>query len=248
MKRITTILSALVMVMLMGIAAAENEENTSIRCEIENGSYVIRIPTAENESCWQAEAMDKEGVVTVIETAETKDGLYTVRFMPTQDGESTVTVRHFSGIACDQVFTWTLAVKDGAVQESVSGSYTASPAEEDLDPYISGEWKEKDTQFTQMIISKNPNKGWDVEIVSPMTHGSYDFQATVYYDCDRDAFVYENGQLFNLTPEGKPSITSANQGMKGIFRFQGENEDEIAIVWINDEFPDESITFEHVTE
>ena len=248
MKRMTTILLVLTMAMLMGIAAAEIKENVPINCEIENGSYVIRIPTAENESCWQAEAIDKEGVVTVIETVETKDGLYTVRFIPTQDGESTVSVRHFSGIACDQVFMWTLTVQNGEVQENVGGSYAASPAEEDLDPYISGEWKEKDTQFTQMNIAKNPNRGWDVEIISPMTHGAYDFRATMSYDCARDAFVYENGQLFDLTPEGKPSITSANQGMKGIFRFQGENEDEIAIVWINDELSEESITFEHVTE
>ena len=46
-------------------------------------------------------------------------------------------------------------------------------ADEGQGPDLSGEWAETNTQFTRMTVEKNPESGWDIEIVSPLTHGAY---------------------------------------------------------------------------
>ena len=225
-----SLLLAFALVSLEGVLA-ENTAEGPILCEIQNGAYVIHIPTAEHDPGWRAEAVNPQGEAAAIDGAEIQEGQFVVRFAPDQDGESTVNVYHFSGIACDRKYSWTLAVKDGAVQESIGGSYTASPAEEDQDPYLSGEWLERDTQFTRMRIVKNPDQGWDVEITSPMTHGAYVFRATMYFDCDQDAFIFENGAVFPLTSAGEPEEKPAEAEIKGGFWPEAGDGDSLTLVW-----------------
>jgi hypothetical protein len=163
------------------------------------------------------------------------------------DGDVTVGVRHFSGIACDEVHTFDLHVKNGAVTESTGGSFTASPDPTEQDPLIVGKWLEKDTQFTQMTIEKNPDgKGWDVEIASPMTHGAYIFKATIYYDCELDSFVYDNGKIWDvpITEEENPELGEARiTGATGSLSFGGAEKNP-TLVWYSDMTPDQNIVFE----
>lgn len=226
------------------------DENTAIQCSIENGSYIIRIPAAEDDLGWYA---DETGQASAVKLAGTKmeNGCFVVQYDPVSDGEATVTVRHFyCAIACNQAHTWYLTVQDGAVQEVKGGSYTALPAEEEVDPYLSGEWLEKDTQFTQMTIAKNEAMGWDVEIVSPMTHGAYKFIATLYQDCYQSAFLYDKGKMWTLpvndtddTDLGEPAVVGAT----GSFQFEvGEN--GLCLVWVNDEAPGEKTIFERAAK
>ena len=224
------------------------EENNDVLCEIDNGAYVIRIPTAEGENAWHADAVHPDGAIKEITTAEMKDGCYEVRFVPEQDGESTVNVYHFNGYSCDQMFSFVLKAQDGAVLESTGGSYTASPAEEDQDPFISGEWLEKDTQFTNMTIAKNPEKGWDVEIVSPMTHEAYVFRATIYFDCADDAFIYDGGALYSLTADGEAAAEPDRDDLHGEIKPQGENEENLLLVWINEGSVEKNVVFERAVK
>ena len=95
------------------------------------------------------------------------------------------------------------------VTECTGGSATMSPAEEENDPWICGEWAERDTQFTTLKVEKNPERGWDVEAVSPLTHGAYIFKTTVYYDCEVLGFVYDKGKFWDAPTDGDAELGEA---------------------------------------
>ena len=133
--------------------------------------------------------------------AGTENGIFTARYEPTGDGEVTVSLRHYSKFeVCDELHTFDLKVENGKVTETVSGSFTASPSEDDMDPYFSGEWLEKDTQFTTLNVTKKAEDGWEIELASPLSHGAWVIRATAYFDCDYDAFVYADGVKYDLIP------------------------------------------------
>ena len=222
-------------------------EDSAIVCSIENGSYVISIPVDGDDQGWYADET-AEGAAVKLGEAKLENGRFVVRFDPASDGEATVSVRHFyTAAACDQAHTWNLVVKDGTVQEANAGSYTANSDEQEIDPYLSGKWTEKDTQFTEMVITKNEARGWDVEIVSPLTHGAYKFVATICQDCYQDAFVYEKGKFFDLPVDGSEELGEATEaGAVGCFKFV-EDAGSLSLVWIKADAPDETIVFERVT-
>ena len=246
MKKI--LMFVLVLCLAAGMAAiafAESADNTEIKCELTNGSYVIRISLAENDEGWYADEMLDNASVVKLGSAEKQDGCFVVRYDPVADGTATVSVRHYyCASACDQAHTWDLVVKDGKIEECVGGSYTANPAEEEQDPFISGEWLEKDTQFTKMTVTKNEARGWDVEAVSPMTHGAYIFKATVQYDCYLDAFVYDKGKFFNLPLEGNDLGEPTAAGATGSLKLEADEENNLSLVWAKDEAPEEAVRFE----
>lgn len=236
------------MMALCGFAAlSEGEE---IVCAIEDGSYVIRIPDENGDLGWLADDMAQDDSVVRLASAELEDGAFVVRYDPVNDGEVTVNVRHYIGVACDRMFSWDLLVKDGAVQESTGGAYTAAPDEAEQDAYISGEWLEDETQFTQMTIEKNEARGWDVEVAAPLTHGAYIFKTTVCYDCELDGFVYDKGKYWEvpITEEENPELgEAAVYGTTGIFIFAGD-EENLRLIWIDDQNPDRRITFQKMTD
>ena len=229
-------------------ANAEAIENATVVCEIENGSYVIHIPAAENDHGWQASiANQKDGTAESVHQ-EMKDGFFVVRYDPVHDGINTVIVYHYTGIVRDQEFTWILNVQDGAVQESIGGSYTASPAEDELDPFISGDWAEQDTQFTRMYIAKNSTGGWDTEIISPMTHEAWVFRATVYFDCVENAFLYDNGALYCLTAEGEPAAEPEAVDLHGRIEPKESSGQSLLLLWTNEGSCEKDVTFDRVAE
>ena len=242
-----TILWMLVILAVALAGAAAAEEADAIVGGIEDGCYIVRIPVEANDAGWYADETAEETDAVKLAGAELQDGCFVVRYEPLRDGQTEVTVRHFyNAVACDQAHTWYLTVQNGAIQEVNGGSYTAIPEEEEVDPYLSGTWLEKDTQFTQMIISRNEGRGWDVEITSPLTHGAYQFVATVYQDCFQDAFLYDKGKLFELAADGthgEPAVVGAT----GSLQFQMSN-DGLVLVWVRDENPDEVIVFERAEE
>ncbi len=250
-KLMIAVIAIALMTLLAGAAAlAENAdlENASavINCGIENGSYVIRIPVEENDQGWFAESTDFNSVVKRAK-AETEDGVFVVQYDPVADGKATVCVRHFyCAVACDQAHTWDLKVENGAVVECVGGSYTANPEAGSMDGALCGEWLEKDTQFSQMTIVRNEEQGWDVEIVSPLTHGAFVFKATVYYDCWENAFLYDKGKFFDvpITDEPDPDLGEAViAGSTGCFELDQADDETLILRWINGESPEEPIDF-----
>ena len=169
MKKLIALLTTLALLLCGATALAEADpgaEGTKVNCEIVDGSFVIQIDNPEHDPGWTADDMAQDDTVVKLYDADLIEDTFVVRYDPAGDGDVTVGVRHFTGIACDEVYTFDLHVENGAVTESTGGSYTASPDEAEQDPFLSGEWTEKETQVTQMTISKNAERGWDVEIAS----------------------------------------------------------------------------------
>ena len=234
---------------LTGPAFAEADGPAAV-CNIENGSYVIRIPDPEGDLGWLADDMAQDDFVVKLARAELVDGEFVVQYDPAGDGDVSVHVKHYTGIACDRMYGWDLRVADGAVVEATGGSYTASGDPADSDPYLVGEWMEKDTQFTQMTIAKNEGgRAWDVEIASPMTHGAYIFKTTIYYDCELHSFVYDKGKYWEVPITDSEEETELGEakvaGTTGRFVFTGDTEN-LLLSWYDDQRPEEEIVFERM--
>ncbi len=226
MKKMLAILLAMVMVLSVSCAGAAAD----IRGEIEDGAYVLTV-RQDGPGEWRADEMAQDDSVVKLAAAGTSDGVFTARYEPTGDGDIAVTLRHYNEHqACDELYTFNLLVKDGKVQESTDGSYTVSPAEADLDPFFSGEWLEENTQFTRLDVAKAEGDGWKVEFTSPVSHGAWIIRATVYYDCDYDAFVYADGVKYDLVPGEETGEKEAETGLWGTLRFDGTEED-IRLEW-----------------
>lgn len=224
---------------------AETDEPESIVCNIEDGNYVIRIPDAEGDLGWMADDMEQDDSVVKLGSAELVDDEFVIVYEPAGDGEITVSAKHYNGIACDRMHTWDLRVENGAVTENFGGSYTESPKDDELDPFMTGEWVEKDTEYTGMSIERNPEKGFDIEIVSPMTHGAYVFKTTIYFDCDRNAFVYDKGKFWDLPEDGNTEAELGEAkiaGSTGSISMEGD-EDNLSLVWYDDGTEGEEIVF-----
>ena len=186
MKKLIALVLSLALLCVF-VALAEADMGTKMDCRIEEGSYYIRIDDPEGDLGWVFETENQD--VAMLYDASLDGDVFVARFDPSQDGEATVTARHYTGVACDELHTWDLRVEGNMVTECTGGSATMSPAEEENDPWICGEWAERETQFTTLKVVKNPERGWDVEAVSPLTHGAYIFKTTVYYDCEVLGFV-----------------------------------------------------------
>ena len=236
MKRIFAI-CLIAALALCGFALAED-----IQGSFEDGCYVITMKV--DDEAWVADEMAQDDTVVRLESAEYADGVFTVKYAPVGDGEVTVAVRHFKGIACDEMHTWDLDVKDGAVQEVIGGSYTASPDPSDFDAYLLGDWETEDG-MTFMTVSKNPGgAAWDVEIMSQEDGHSYDFVTTVYFDCELDTFVYDKGKFWRASTgdAGAEDVPdeATQAGTTGRFAFVGD-EEELHIDWYDDQ--GESVLF-----
>lgn len=251
MKRLIAVIMTMTLLLCSMTALAEADSasaGTRVNSMIDEGSFVIQIDVGEDMN-WVADDMAQDDSVVQLAYADILEDTFVARYDPTGDGEVSVDVRHYSGIACDRVLTWDLRVADGAVQEVIGGGETLPAADEDLDPSLSGEWLEAETQFTQMTIEKNPESGWDVEIASPLTHGAYVFKTTVYYDCEMNSFVYDKGKFWDvpITEEENPELGEAKiAGTTGRLAFTGDEENP-RLSWYDDQLPEQEVLFERIS-
>ena len=243
MKKILIILFTLALC-ASAFAAAETAGEPDIVGNIEDGSYTLLVHTKPGDDGWCVDGTEElEAMLSIAEAMYTDEGFF-VRLAPVSDGTATVRLVHQDeDFVCDRVYTFDLLIKDGAVRESIGGSYTASPAEEEQDPCLSGEWAEKDSQITRMTVAQNADKGWNVEIVSPVTHEAYIFKADIRYDCGRDAFVYSDGEQFNAPVETDALGDPVYGGERGLFRFVQGEDGALSLVWINEFFVERTVTF-----
>ena len=244
MKKLISVLLSLALLMsAFALAeAGESAQGAGIRCAIEDGSYVIRIADENGDLGWLADDMSQDDTVVTLASEGLEGGEYVVRYDPVADGEVTVGVRHYIGIACDEAHTFDLVVKDGAVQESTGGSYTASPDEAEQDPYLSGEWLEAGEGFARMTIAKGVERGWDVEIRADSEADDFVFITTVYYDCDLDSFVYDKGKYWD-SPDDPAELGEASvAGTCGDLAFSGD-EGDLMLTWYDDRYPDREVGF-----
>lgn len=228
-----------VLMLLCGFAAlAEANEVAKINCLIDSGSYIVQIDDPEGDLGWVFETGNQD--IAMLYDADLIEDTFVARFDPSSDGEVTVSARHYTGIACDALYTWDLVVEGHMITECTGGSTAMSPAEEELDPWISGEWTEQDTQFTALIVEKNLERGWNVEAASALTHGAYIFKTTVYYDCDVEGFVYDKGKFWDVPiteDDAEIDLGEAKiAGSTGAFIFGGDTSAEATtLTWHDDE-------------
>lgn len=251
MKKLIAMLMTLALLVcgLATFALAEDAEatvNEKFNTLIEDGQFIIQV-ASDGDLAWIADDLAQDPSVLELAFTDTVEDTFVARYAPVGDGDMTVGVRHFMGVACDEMMTWDVHVENGAVTEVTGGSYAVAGDDAEIDPVLVGEWIEKDTQFTQMTIEKNPEKGWDVEIASPMTHGAYIFKTTIQYDCERNGFVYDKGKYWDVpitdSEEEVELGEAAVAGTTGIFTFVGDPVDML-LEWCDDQNPENTIVFE----
>jgi hypothetical protein len=231
MKRLFA-LALTLMIALSGVAALAAGGN-KINYLIEDGSFIIQIDDPEGDLGWLADDMSQDDSVVKLYDADLIEDTFVVRYDPVGDGDMSVGVRHYTGIACDQMHTYELVVTDGKIADVTGGSITYTTPDDDLDPYFSGAWMEKDTQFTTMDIARDAFRGWNVTITSPMTHGAYVFTAHAEYDCELEALVYADGARYDM-PAGYDGVSAltdpAETGLTGRLDLS-EAKGSIGLTW-----------------
>ena len=248
MKKTIAMLLMAALLACCAFASADGPHGNTVKCEIDSdGGYVIRIAVSPGEGGeWVASDMAQDDSVVILDYARPEGGEFVVRYAPVGDGDMSVVVKHMDGVACDRVHTFDLRVQNGRVTESFGGSYAQSPSEEELDAFLSGEWLEYETQFDTMTVVK-ADRGWRVEVVSPMTHGAYVCRMTIFYDCELDEFVYADGGIWDVdgyTGEGTDLGTPAETDVYGCFRFVQTGEDTMGLEWYSSTaLEDRDITF-----
>ena len=249
MKKV--IIALLVAVLaLMGLAMAESAVPTVVEHRIEDGGYIIRIPLAGDGAGWVADDMSQDATVVKLDSAAVEDGAFVARYAPVADGEVTVSIRHYNGIACDAVFTWDLKVAGGQVAECTGGSLMESPDAEDMAPHITGEWIEKELGNDSLFIGRDSQGGFTVQYLAPGRGGATEFVTNVSYDCLLDAFVYADGTFRNVaitesSEAGEGELIAENTS--GSFEVvPGDENDPIMVTWYNSQSPENALTFVRV--
>ena len=232
MRKILAVLLAVTVLAAASVCAgAETADISSrIKGEILDGAYVLTVQVS-GEGEWRADEMAQDSTVVKLASAAEENGVFTARYEPAGDGQVTVGLHHYNRFnVCDELHTFDLLVKDGKVQETTGGSYTAAPDEGEVNPYFSGEWLEKDTQFTVLDVNKSIDSGWNVVITSPVSRGAWVIRGTVHYDCDNSAFVYSDGVKYDLIPGEETQEKEAATGLWGKLSLTG-TEDDLVIEW-----------------
>ena len=228
----------LLMIAALALCAANSEVMGIIGNELRDGSYSCHIPIAGgDDGAWRATILSGEDVVK-LSGERVQNDWFQAQFAPIADGRATVAAQHFAGIACDRAITWELTVTDGTVKNIRFISDVEGPSFD-----VTGEWREAETQFTVMSIAPNPERGWDVEIVSPLTHDAFIFRATAFYDCALNAFVYDDGAFYEvpISDEENPVPGApVTVGTAGNITF----DDAVRLTWQDSARGDERIIFE----
>ena len=225
---------------------AENYTEGKFNTLIEDGQFIIQVD-AKGDLAWVAYDMGQDPSVVELAIADTIEDTFVARYAPVGDGDVTVGVRHYMGIACDEMMTWDLHVENGTVQDVTDGSYITVGDTEEMDAVLVGEWLEAGSQFANMTIEKNPERGWDVEIAAPLTHGAYVFKTTIQYDCELDSFVYDKGKFWEApiteSDEEVELGEASVAGTAGSF-IASDKDGKMTILWYDDNNPDKTVEFE----
>lgn len=229
-KRIAVLLAAL---LLFSTAALAVGTDPSVADRVfagidEEGGFIIQVVDEGDDDTgeWGADEPETETAVVRIVEEGTEDGLYSVRYEAGEDGEATVFVYHYTGTVCDELHGFDLTVEGGVITGFEETVYAATPDEELLDKFLSGEWAESDRKLALMTVAKAEN-GWDISIRSAVDDGANVFTATVFYDCELDALVYENGAIASAAGEGETIVAEA----AGLIKMIDAGFGRLGLVW-----------------
>ena len=219
-------------------ASAEEAQAPRADCSLEDGLLVVRIvPDAEDAGVWEAAAMDEDADHSVVlQSSDTSEGRAVFTFAPAIDGWDDVEIVHTVNAVCDEFYHFLVEVQDGAFSdEAPYMEHVMSPDKTILIPYMAGEWREAETQFHTMEIADGEGAAWNVEIVSPVSHGAYRFTATACYDCTLDALVFTDGIMYDLPADGEEPAAPAREGLAGCLYLEvaAEADGKLLLLWKN---------------
>lgn len=231
---------------LMGCAFAETaQDENGINALIDEGSFVVQIPVAEDDEGWVADDMAQDDTILKLYDADVIEDTFVARYDPAGDGDMGVTVRHMDGDVCDRFIYWVVTVKDGAVQSFVEEARGEAPDEQALDAVISGEWQINDNIMAGMTIARNGGKGWSMQIATAYPD-VYVFQADLFYDCELDQLVYTGGRVYQSEITNSPEIVLGEQirdDASGSIQVVEDENGGVRLQWHNDLSPEEDALF-----
>ena len=160
-----------------------------------------------------------------------------------EDLQGNVSVLNIADFDIGSLCTYGAEAAD-AEQTMDAAQLTAAPDESEISFYFSGEWLEKGNQFTTLTATKRISEGWDVEILSPMSHGAWVIRATVSYDPDTQSFVYSDGVKYDLIPGEATQEQEAASGLCGTLNLS-ESDGQLLLTWYDAQnTEDETVPFE----
>ena len=231
---------------LMGCAFAETaEEESPINVMIAEGSFIVQIKVEDGDEGWVASDMSQDDTVLKLYNAEVIEDTFVARYDPVGDGTMCVTVKHMDGDVCDKAYRWDVTVVDGATKDIVALPELVAPDEATLTPLIAGEWQINDNIIAGMTITKNDGKGWALQIATAYP-GVYVFQADLFYDCERDTFVYTGGKVYKSEITNTPKVVLGDlmsEDAGGSLRIVKTDDGETRLVWHNELSPEEDAQF-----
>ena len=162
--------------------------------------YEISLAVPEGqEGEWRTDdpATQENNIVKLV-SAEEADGRFTARYEAVNDGTTSINLKHYSGLACDLFYTYFLTVDNGQISEAAQPVETKAPEADALGSFLEGEWAEDDTQFATMTVAAGAAGGFDAQVVTPATHSGHIYKMTLYYDCDLQKLVYDDGSVYDV--------------------------------------------------
>ena len=99
---------------------------------------------------------------------------------------------------------------------------------------LTGEWLQEETQWESLFAARNPDGGWDIEILSPVTHAAAVFLGRFVFDGGEEAFICRDGRLYEApitddeTESGLGKLISEKLHAR-IVPEAGENGDELRL-------------------
>ena len=239
MKKILCMLMALLLLVPFGLAEEAGDANSEINTLFAEGSFIVQIDVPAGDEGWKAEEAG-DGKVLKLYNAEVIEDTFVARYDAVGDGTVTVTVKHMKDAACDRLITWDVKVQDGAAKEVTGGSYTQSPEDAELTPYIAGDWQVNgETTMAGMRLFPNPNGGWGMQ-VSMAYPETRVLRANLAYDCEKDQLVYTQGTLYEseITSEPEPTLGKAlSIDASGSLKLIQAEDGSVRIAWHDDQNP-----------
>lgn len=215
-----------------GQAVSSSESASSAQ----NGEYAISLAVPEGLSGeWRTDdpATQENNIVKLV-SSEMQGNEFVARYEAVNDGETTVNLKHYNGPACDLLYTYTLSVDNGQIAEKGDPVETKAPDDDVIGQFLLGAWVDNEAPYAQLEIAKNPDGGWDAEAITPASHSGHVYKMTLYYDCDLQRLVYDNGAIYDvpITDSDKGELgdpVAADQ--QGIVEVVSTDDGKVRLLW-----------------
>ncbi len=229
-KQIIALMLALLTLTAAFCACAE-ETGAAITGSLNDGVYTATFPAA-SAGAWEASVTDGSALEIASESLG-EDGSYTVTVAAAaENGTGTLTVARRVGAARVEAHTMDLTVENSAVTEVTGGSYTAVTPEDELAEALVGEWTtDPEANLLVMTVVRSAEGGFDVELVSAVSHGAKLWKMTVFEDCVDCALVYENGCLYDAPVDGSETGDAIGEGLCGSFLMGVREDGTLFLQW-----------------